>query len=64
MIQIGDVHQLGSLFLDRLEDVVISVPEGVDRQAADKVEIAIAVGVEQIDPVPALDDEFGPNIGL
>ena len=64
VVEVGHVHQLPRLFLDRLEDVVITVPEGVDRQAADEVEVAVAVEVEQVDPVAPFEDEIGPVVRL
>ena len=64
MVEVGAVHQLRRLLLHRLENVVIPVPEGVDRQAADEIEVAIAIQVEEIDPVSPLEDKVRSPVGL
>ena len=48
------MHQLGGLGLNGLEHSVVAVAQGVDRQAADKIEVAVAVHVEEIDPIAPL----------
>ena len=64
VVEIGDVHQFGGLFLNGLEHVVVAITQGIDRQAADEVEVAVAIGVEEVDPVAPFEYELGPTVGL
>ena len=57
------MHQLPRLLLDCLEDVVVAVTESVDCQAADEVEIAIAVEVGDVDAVGGGHEEGSALFG-
>ena len=54
VVEIGHMHQLPRLYLDRLEHVIVTVSESVDRQTADEVQVSIAIEIEQIHTVAAL----------
>src|SRR6202041_1272954 len=45
---VGNVRELLSLLLDRAHDAGIPVTEAGDREPAEKIEIAVAVGVVQV----------------
>ena len=45
--------ELVELVLDRLDDAPVGMPETGDRRAAGRVEIALALGIDQIGPVAA-----------
>ena len=64
MIEVGAMHQLGRLLLHRLQDVVIPVTEGIDRSTADKIEVAIAVQIEEVDTVSPLEHKVRSPVRL
>ena len=50
---VGDVRELFRLLLDRAHDARISVTEAGHGQPAEKIQVAVAVGVVQIGAMPA-----------
>src|SRR5262245_57094051 len=45
MIEVGNVQQLLRLLLDRLDNRWMAVPQTVNRDAAEKIEVFLAVGI-------------------
>src|SRR5580704_11035159 len=64
MEDVGDVRELFRLLLDRAHDTGISMTEAGDREPAEKIEIAVAVGVIKIRAVPARERERKASVNI
>ena len=55
--EVGDVHDLADLLRDGADDLGVVVSEGVDSDAGEQVEIALAIGIPDVAAFAALDHE-------
>src|SRR5260370_29443386 len=61
---VGNVRELFRLLLDRAHDPRISVPEAGNRESAENIEIAVAVGVVQIRAMPARERQRQASVNI
>src|SRR6267154_1279357 len=64
MEDVGNVSELFRLLLDRAHDARISMTKAGDRQPAEKIEIAVAVGVVEICAIPAREREWQTSVNI
>ena len=64
VVQVGDVQQLGHLILDRIHDDGMPVPQGVDCDPTQKVQVGLAGRVIDVRPFSSLQDKIGTVVGV
>jgi hypothetical protein len=57
------VPELLALVDQRFDQMRMAMAERIDRDARGEIEIALAIGGEEIGPLAPLEREFGPGIG-
>jgi hypothetical protein len=62
-VQVGDVHDLGGLLADRLDQMRMGVAERVGGDSGGEIQVSSAVGGEQIGAFAPLESDVDPAIG-
>ena len=62
--EVGDVGQLGGLFVHRLEPVGVAVADAGHADAAGEVDVGAALGAVKRGPLAVVDDHVKPAVGL
>ena len=63
VIKIGEMNRARGFAADDLDDAGMGVAKGIDGNAAEKIEILFARGVENIRPLPMRHDHRLPLVG-